>query len=57
MRHDEGGERATQRRNLVLDVMLETGLIDAAEHRRARAAPLAEVSVERSCAARGPAPP
>lgn len=33
-------ERATQRRNLVLDVMLETGLIDAAEHRRARAAPL-----------------
>ncbi|HEY4555814.1 MAG TPA: penicillin-binding protein 1B, partial [Lysobacter sp.] len=33
-------QRATERRNFVLDNMLETGLIDAAEHRRASAAPL-----------------
>lgn len=33
-------ERALKRRNLVLDQFLETGLIDAAEHRRASARPL-----------------
>ncbi|MEL1265552.1 penicillin-binding protein 1B [Pseudoxanthomonas putridarboris] len=33
-------ERALARRNLALDKMRETGLIDDAEHKRARAAPL-----------------
>jgi penicillin-binding protein 1B len=33
-------ERATERRNFVLEQMLETGLIDDAEYRRARKAPL-----------------
>ncbi len=33
-------ERATERRNFVLDKMLESTLIDAAEHERAREAPL-----------------
>lgn len=33
-------ERATRRRNLVIDAFAETGLIDAAEQQRAKAAPL-----------------
>ncbi|GAB1594433.1 penicillin-binding protein 1B [Lysobacter claricitrinus] len=34
------GDRALERRNFVLDKMLETGLIDQAEHDRAQKAPL-----------------
>lgn len=33
-------ERATRRRNLVIDAFAETGLVDAAEQQRAKAAPL-----------------
>lgn len=44
-------QRATERRNFVLDNMLETGLIDAAEHRRAQAAPLGVTKTPGSVAA------
>jgi penicillin-binding protein 1B len=37
--------KATDRRNLVLDLMLEQGYLDADEHRRARRVPLRVVSV------------
>lgn len=44
-------QRATERRNFVLDRMLETGLLDQAEHERARAAGLGVTSAPGSMAA------
>lgn len=44
-------ERATARRNLVLDKMLETGIIDQKEHDRARKAPLGVTEVPGSMVA------
>ncbi|CAA9302668.1 MAG: Multimodular transpeptidase-transglycosylase [uncultured Lysobacter sp.] len=44
-------ERARERRDFVLDNMLETGLIDAAEHRRAQAASLGVTKTPGSVAA------
>ncbi len=44
-------QRATERRNLALGVMHQTGLIDAAEHKRATAAPLGVTSSAGTAAA------
>jgi len=48
-------ERALARRNLVLDLFLETGLIDAREHQRARARPLGVADRQRSTTRSHPA--